>query len=526
MANYTILVCGENVTGVNSSQGSNTWIVWVNDSAGNVNYSMITFNVDSIAPSVSFTAPSNASTVTTSWVTVNVSSSDDNLDTVTVLLLNSSGSLIYTNTSNSDSYEFNYTGLSEGSYYLNATVNDSAENSNSTLIYFTLDAYPDVVLSLPSNNTQSSLDIQTFYCNATSSLNLSSASLYIWNSTGGNISDANLTELSGVSNATSWSHNLSSEGTYYWNCLVNDTDGKETWGEENQTIILDVTVPGITLESPADGVSSTTSSYNFTFDLSDNYDINECKLIIDGSVSSTSSNVSKLVKNGIEASSIAVGTHIWSINCTDMAGNENSSESWTFTVSSSGGSSSPGGGGGGFPIYSVNEEGLKNGYNKLLQKSWKLRFSAGESYHTLEVKTISGNQVTIEIKSDPQTATLSLGEEKKFDVTGDNVYDLSVKLEDVIGNKVNLTIKSISEPVFESGEVVDSKPEVSQEEPLEDSIISPPEELPPKVSDAPSAYQWIVALIIIVVITFAIIILLKGNKKRKRKKKIFELSQF
>lgn len=43
--NVTITTCGENVSGITSSSGSNTWIVYANDSQGNLNSSSITFTV-------------------------------------------------------------------------------------------------------------------------------------------------------------------------------------------------------------------------------------------------------------------------------------------------------------------------------------------------------------------------------------------------------------------------------------------------------------------------------------------------
>ncbi|MEK6927925.1 MAG: LamG domain-containing protein, partial [Nanoarchaeota archaeon] len=39
----TSVTCGQNVSGLTSSEGSNTWKVWVNDSAGNLNSSSVTF---------------------------------------------------------------------------------------------------------------------------------------------------------------------------------------------------------------------------------------------------------------------------------------------------------------------------------------------------------------------------------------------------------------------------------------------------------------------------------------------------
>ena len=428
LVNYTI-TCGDNVTGMNSSEGSNTWIVWINDSAGHTNYTSITF---------------------------------------------------------------------------------------------TIDVYPDITLVSPSNNTQSRFDIHEFNCSATSheNINLSSITIYLWNSS--DLLDSNLTEVSGPSNLTNFSYNLSSEGAYYWNCLVNDTAGTETWGEENQTMIIDTTVPSsIVLVAPANSLSSAATSHNFTFNVSDNFDVANCSLIINGAVSETITSVSKTATNSIYKTGLSAGTKTWHINCTDVAGNENSSKSRTLTISSGGASS--GGGGGGYPIYSINQESFKNGYTRMLQKGWKIQFKVQEQSHTLELKIVSGNEVTIEIKSEPQTATLSVGEEKKFDVTGDDYYDLSVKLEGIVGNSANLTVKSISQNITSETSETTEQPEdtsSTSKEP-EESVIAPSDER--SATSGKENSKWIFALILVIAIIVVVILILKGNKQ-KRKKKLFDIS--
>ena len=47
--------CGNNLTGLTSLGGNNTWIVWANDSVGNVNSSSVTFNVYICAQNITYT---------------------------------------------------------------------------------------------------------------------------------------------------------------------------------------------------------------------------------------------------------------------------------------------------------------------------------------------------------------------------------------------------------------------------------------------------------------------------------------
>lgn len=73
------LVCGNNVTGLNTSEGSNTWTIYANDTYGNINISNVTFNVDSILPNITVNSPLNTSYGTSS-IEFNVTANDTNID--------------------------------------------------------------------------------------------------------------------------------------------------------------------------------------------------------------------------------------------------------------------------------------------------------------------------------------------------------------------------------------------------------------------------------------------------------------
>jgi len=77
VTNITI-TCGNNVTGLDSGQGTSIWIVYANDTSGNVGNSSVTFYVDSIVPTINITSPLNTSTSTSgsnSLNAVNISES-------------------------------------------------------------------------------------------------------------------------------------------------------------------------------------------------------------------------------------------------------------------------------------------------------------------------------------------------------------------------------------------------------------------------------------------------------------------
>ena len=146
----------------------------------------------------------------------------------------------------------------------------------------------------------------------------------------------------------------------------------------------------------------------------------------------------------------------------------------TYRVpASSGSSGSSGGGGGGgatgATIYSVTETQLISGYTKEISKNDRFKLIINNETHYAALESFTATTATINVSSNPQRATLSVGEEKKFELTSDNYYDLSVKLNSInmTSNKTSLTIKKINEKVSEvagTGQVIGEPGENSEDE--------------------------------------------------------------
>ena len=130
----TTIVCGQNASGLISSEGSNTWSVYANDSAGNVNSSSVTFFKDSIVPLISYGVGTevDGANVSRNWIYVNVSVIELNEVNVTFRLFNSSGAVNQT-TFSAGQRTINWTGLSDGTYTYNVSMSDSANNVNTTM---------------------------------------------------------------------------------------------------------------------------------------------------------------------------------------------------------------------------------------------------------------------------------------------------------------------------------------------------------------------------------------------------------
>ena len=126
--------------------------------------------------------------------------------------------------------------------------------------------------------------------------------------------------------------------------------GKATTQQFDTTLVIrDLTAPTITLISPADAFLSTNTAYNFTFNVSSTGTISNCSLILDNSIINLMTSVSKAPSTmGMYNSSLAVGTHTWSINCTDITNNEGNSSTRTLVITTTVPTTTvPGGGGGG-----------------------------------------------------------------------------------------------------------------------------------------------------------------------------------
>jgi len=115
---------------------------------------------------------------------------------------------------------------------------------------------------------------------------------------------------------------------------------------------------------------------------------------------------------------------------------------------------SSGGGGGGSIVsrwikeIKLNDSELNLGQTlKELKKNYRINFNVGGMGHYLGITNITNTSVTVEVASTPQTATLLIGEEKKFEVTDDNYYDIYVKLNSITNNEADITIKSIHEEI-------------------------------------------------------------------------------
>jgi len=323
-----------NFTNVISSEGSNTWTVYVNDSIGNENRDDITFSKDTIIPLVNFVNPTtNTSNLSQNFIEANVTASDDNLDTITINLYNSTG-LVQSNTSSTSSFFINFTGLPDETYSFNSTVNDTAGNENitetRTIILDTIN--PTISYVAPTESDGLFINSNFISINVTATDdNLDTIIIRLYNSSNNQINSSTTTSSPNFINFTGLT-----DGLYFYNSTANDTVGNKA-DLATRNITLDTINPSITslTENPTDPTTYTQGvTYEFNATISDTN--LESVLIEFDSINYTPTNSIGNVYN-FTISDLAAGTYnyIWYSN--DSAGNINSTVTQTYTINNASG---------------------------------------------------------------------------------------------------------------------------------------------------------------------------------------------
>jgi parallel beta-helix repeat protein len=210
-------------------------------------------------------------------------------------------------------------------------------------------------------------------------------------------------------------------------------------------IFNDSIAPQISLVSPSNGLSSTNTSQVFSYNLSDTTSTN-CSLIVDEEVANSISSAEIISEINNFTNSSSVGSHNWSVNCTDINGNTSNSITRVFTITVED-TSVPSSSNGGSSNFDAPQEQIEKGIEKILYRNWMVSFKIDTETHKLKVNSIQNNSANITISSDPITLTLMVGEEKKMNLSSLLYYDFYVRLNSVKSNSANFTIQTINESI-------------------------------------------------------------------------------
>ena len=157
--------------------------------------------------------------------------------------------------------------------------------------------------------------------------------------------------------------------------------------------------------------------------------------------------------------------------------------------------------------HAINDEQFKKGYTKELVAKSRLRVSVENEYHYVGVVGLTETKATINVSSTPMQVILTIGQDAKFDINDDDVYDIYVMLNSIENNMANITIQKISEAIPKGGEApIKTEGEITstggEEKPIEEK----------------QNLTWLYLVIGIILVIIAVGIVLK---KRKGKGHLF-----
>ncbi len=356
----------------------------------------------------------------------------------------------------SKTFSFNATASTPGSYNLSVYAFNSTSYEFQNLTITINDTSAPNVISFISpsetNNSAISRNYLTYNISAQDNLAVDTITVYLYNS---NFS----LNRSNSSKTNPFFGNFTnlSEGIYYLNVSVNDTSSNLNSSSELRKVTIDTTPPAVTLISPNVSQVLNTSTYYFMFNVNSLAEIQSCKLIFNNTIVETEYDIDKTTTNRI-SDSLTNGANNWSINCTDAAGNEGASVKRAFIVdipasastllsgSSTNSSSSANNTSSNRTIIQINSSQIKSPYqNANLTENMEIKMVLKNESHSIVIEDIINASVSLTIYSSPKKINLSVGEEKKVELTNDNYTDLKIKLNSISNNKANLTIQEIHE---------------------------------------------------------------------------------
>lgn len=241
---------GTNWSILTSDEGSNTWTLYCNDTAGNENSTSITFFKDTTFPLISIVNPVNNTDSINNNLNVNYTFTETNPSKCWY-----SNDTMETNTTLA-SCGTNITDItwSEGKHNVTIWINDTLNNVNSSIVFFTIDTtYPIPTIVFPTNTT---------YATNVSTLNYTFTETNpsaCWYS-----EDNGVTNSSNVVCGTNFSGLTSDEGSNTWTMWINDTAGNEN--STSVSFYKDTIFPQINITYPtASNYSTNVSALNYTF---------------------------------------------------------------------------------------------------------------------------------------------------------------------------------------------------------------------------------------------------------------------
>ncbi len=382
--------------------------------------------------------------------------------------------------------------IADGSYnwYINCT--DNVETFQSEIRVINVDtAAPSVTINTPSADTGYNAD---FIIEATITGSPTTAT-YRWENTTYNDSWVSMSNTT----ATSWNATFDvstvAESNYTFRINATDSFGNSDATATVTGVIIDTTSPNITSFTCSDVTEDESQSCSCT--ATDNSES------FGGSVSTSISS----------ADTSTTGTKSVTCTATDTAGNTNTSTT-SYTVSAV---TSARRGGGSASTYTLTvdiDEGLQT---YVMRTTDIVRIKLDGDLHSFRVTNIHDDYISVRFgSSDYKYYDVGINETINVDIDDDDVYDLSVTLDEIISNRrVEVSLERISEEVPEFIE------EEAAEEITEEAALEAEEAAEAEEAEKEGSLMWLWILIIVVVIIAVGYYVMFHKPKRKKKHPIF-----
>jgi hypothetical protein len=294
-------------------------------------------SLDNTSPAISLLSPPDMHQNISQNYTFKCNATDLALKNLTFFLWNSSS--LYNSSSlnilaSTYAAQFNITNILPGNYKWACMFTDFNNNFNITSNFSLIIGGVSTYLISPPDNNYTNKDTLNYTCLSESVyLNSITNVTFLMYNISGLINSQVRNFTTNLSASLSFNFTFPRQDNYSWSCYSWNNASNSSL-PNNHSVIYDLTSPSVNLVSPANLTSSTTSSYNFTFNATDNYNLSSCFLVLGGNLINYISFPLKNNNLGMYNSSLSVGSYNWSINCSDLAGNQAQSELRVLTVQS------------------------------------------------------------------------------------------------------------------------------------------------------------------------------------------------
>jgi hypothetical protein len=303
-----------NTTLTGLSNSNHSLSVYANDTAGNSNFTSLTFIINVTGMVVSIVSPLNSTYWNTTAISVNATTNRP--ATKCNYTLDGGASITMTNTS-SLNWNATVTSLSEGLHNITFNCTDGSIYGNSSRSFFRIDlTTPSIAIGLPQNNSRYNRQNVTLNYTATDANPLTCSY------------SVDAGSYSALANCANTTMTLLSDGVH--NVSVRATDAA---GNSNSSLVrfyVDTIAPTLTIISPQ---NITYPYQTISFNASGSENLSSCWFNIDsiGNNSLTQLNITYFYNTSI----VEDGSHNVTFYCNDTAGNTGSSLA-NFTVDTTG----------------------------------------------------------------------------------------------------------------------------------------------------------------------------------------------